>query len=144
MQNASCARPYLQLQYIHRIRLSKRIKIGYLSYLPVTVETCKIKQKYFKSISYFHLPHRMKNIEVSSFQHDVDHNKVFLLCESILSLLRALYRRSNGNSLDATVYLVQLLKQKHKYRLHLCCPYTKKSKRFGLSLQHITQNLHQH
>ena len=93
---------------------------------------------------FFQLPHHMKNIEVSSFQHDVDHNKVSLLCESILSLLRALYRRSNGNSSDATVYLVRLLKRKHKYRLHLCCRYTEKSKGFGLSLEHIIQYLHQH
>ena len=100
--------------------------------------------KVFKIIIYFQLPHHMKNIGVSSFLHDVDHNKVCLLCESILSLLRALYRRSNGNSLDATVYPVQPLKRKHKYRLHLCCRYTEKSKGFGLSLEHIIQCLQQH
>ena len=85
----------------------------------------------------------MKNIEVSSFQHDVDHNKVSLLCESILSLLRALYRRSNGNSLDATVYPVQPLKQKHKYRLHLCCRYTKKIKRIWIVVRtHNSKSTH--
>ena len=124
MRNASCARPYLQLQYIHRIRLSKRIKSRYLDLL-LFCQSVLFLGKVFKIIIYFQLPHHMKNIEVSSFQHDVDHNKVSLLCESILSLLRALYRRSNGNSLDATVYPVQPLKRKHKYRLHLCCRYTK-------------------